>query len=199
MFRCLGVQVFRCSGVQVFRCSGVQVFRCLGFRVQGGEENLDETVFGWNCRGWNCQLFLDESVFGRVFFLQSVPNHFCGDDNTAEVDLGTIISVNQLSIHGAVADICDELAWRISGCSESTRKTCCSVQFGDYGDASRSVDNEPDASDQWKGARKLAARLWTKNRKSSRSSSIDQTVVQCKFREDCGEMTVFHDPRQCGS
>ena len=48
--------------------------------------------------------------------------HFCGDDGTAEVVLGTIISVNQLSIYGAVADMCDELAWRISGCSESTGK-----------------------------------------------------------------------------
>ena len=31
-----------------------------------------------------------------------------------------IISVNQLSIYGAVADMCDELACRISGCSERT-------------------------------------------------------------------------------
>ena len=48
--------------------------------------------------------------------------HFCGDDDTAELVLRTIISVNQLSIDGAVADVCDELAWRISGCSESTGK-----------------------------------------------------------------------------
>ena len=48
--------------------------------------------------------------------------HFCGDDETAEVVLRTIISVNQLSIYGAVADVCDELACRISDCSESTGK-----------------------------------------------------------------------------
>ena len=48
--------------------------------------------------------------------------HFCGDDGTAEVFLRTIISVNQLSVYGAVADMCDELASRISGCSESTEK-----------------------------------------------------------------------------
>ena len=46
--------------------------------------------------------------------------HFCGDDNTAELVLRTIISVNQLSICGAVADMCDELAVRIWGCSERT-------------------------------------------------------------------------------
>ena len=46
--------------------------------------------------------------------------HSCGDDDTAELALRTITSVNQLSIYGAVADMCDELACRISGCSEST-------------------------------------------------------------------------------
>ena len=44
--------------------------------------------------------------------------HFCGDEKTVEVVLRTIISVNQLSIYGAVADMCDELACRISDCSE---------------------------------------------------------------------------------
>ena len=48
--------------------------------------------------------------------------HFCGDDDTAELVLRTIISVNQLSVYGAVADMCDELAWRIYGHSECTRK-----------------------------------------------------------------------------
>ena len=48
--------------------------------------------------------------------------YFSGDDETAEVVLRTIISVNQLSVYGAVADMCRELAWRISGCSERTGK-----------------------------------------------------------------------------
>ena len=40
--------------------------------------------------------------------------YICGDDNTAELVLRTTISVNQLSIYGAAADMCDELAWRLS-------------------------------------------------------------------------------------
>ena len=32
--------------------------------------------------------------------------HFCGDTDTVEVVLRTIISVNQLSVYGAVADLC---------------------------------------------------------------------------------------------
>ena len=39
---------------------------------------------------------------------------------TIQVVLRTIISVNELSVYGAVADMCDELACRISGSSEST-------------------------------------------------------------------------------
>ena len=45
---------------------------------------------------------------------------FCGDEDTAEVVLRRIISVNQFSIYRAVADMCDELACRMFGCSERT-------------------------------------------------------------------------------
>ena len=41
--------------------------------------------------------------------------------------LRTIISVNQLSIYGAVEDMCDELACRISDCSERTGKLVVTV------------------------------------------------------------------------
>ena len=34
--------------------------------------------------------------------------HFCADEGTIETVFRTIISVNQLSIYGAVSDLCDE-------------------------------------------------------------------------------------------
>ena len=34
--------------------------------------------------------------------------HFCADEGTIETVFRTIISVNQLSIYGAVADLCEE-------------------------------------------------------------------------------------------
>ena len=37
--------------------------------------------------------------------------HFCGDDETAKVALRAIISVDQLSVYRALADMCEELAW----------------------------------------------------------------------------------------
>ena len=48
--------------------------------------------------------------------------HFCGEPQTVEVVLRTIISVNQLSVYGTEADMCDELASRISDCSASRRR-----------------------------------------------------------------------------
>ena len=36
--------------------------------------------------------------------------HFNGSDDTIELILRTVISVNQLSVHGAVADLCIEMA-----------------------------------------------------------------------------------------
>ena len=45
---------------------------------------------------------------------------FSGDPQIVEVFFRSIISVNQLSIYGAVADMCEELASQISDCSAST-------------------------------------------------------------------------------
>ena len=36
--------------------------------------------------------------------------HFNGSDDTIELILRTVISVNQLSVYGAVPDVCKELA-----------------------------------------------------------------------------------------
>ena len=37
-----------------------------------------------------------------------LPIHFCADGDTIETVLRSIISVNQLSIYGAVSELCDE-------------------------------------------------------------------------------------------
>ena len=65
---------------------------------------------------------LEREAFKKIKEKKKCQYIFCGDDETADVFCRTIISVNRLSIRGAVADICDELVWRLSGCSEGTRK-----------------------------------------------------------------------------
>ena len=44
--------------------------------------------------------------------------HFNGSDDTIELILGTIISVNQLSVYGAVSDLCREIARNSRGMGE---------------------------------------------------------------------------------
>ena len=124
----------------------------------------------------------------RIFAKQrgvKLSKHFWGDADTVGVDLRTIISVNQLSVYGAVADMCGELASRISDCSESVGRLVAEDKIRDHGSTNRFVDNDQTTSDQWDGARRFAARVWTKIRKSSRFFSIDQTVLQCKFHKYC--------------
>ena len=83
---------------------------------------------------WNEEI--RKSKKGKLSF------HFCGDDKTVEVVLRTITSVNQLSIYGAVADMCDELACRISDCSESREKFVAQRQSRNYSYSSRIDDHE---------------------------------------------------------
>ena len=52
-----------------------------------------------------------ESVVSRNAQRQSrwkIIFHFCADGSTIETVLRTIISVNQLGVHGAVSDVCEE-------------------------------------------------------------------------------------------
>ena len=74
--------------------------------------------------------------------------HFCGDDKTVEVVLRTISSVNHLSIYGAVADMCDDLACRMSDCSERTGKLVAQDKSRNYGCSYRLDDNEQIATDR---------------------------------------------------
>ena len=73
--------------------------------------------------------------------------HFNGSDETFDVVFRTMISVNQLSIYGAVADMCEELAWEFSRCSEGTG-TRGTERFRDRGHANRIVDNQSNFSDR---------------------------------------------------
>ena len=112
---------------------------------------------------------------GNYFFTSG------GDDITVEVVLRTIISVNQLNI---------------SGCSERTGELVAqdnpetTVLPTELTAANRSPRTDENMQGNW---------LHNCERNSSRSSSIDQTMLQGWYQEDRGEGTVFHDPRRCGT
>ena len=58
-------------------------------------------------------MFRGSSVFERGSLWSEgggkLSAHFCGDTDTVEVCLRAIISINQLSVYGAVAVMCDDL------------------------------------------------------------------------------------------
>ena len=116
---------------------------------------------------------------------------FCSDDETPEVVLRTITSVNQLSIYGAVADMCDELVCRIFGCSERTGKlvaqdnpetTVIPTELTTTSKSPRTDDN---------GEGKLLQNYEQKIANLPEHLQLNTKTV--------ARGTVFHDPRRCGT
>ena len=113
--------------------------------------------------------------------------HFNGSDDSIELILRTIISVNQLSVHGAAADLC-----------------------GDQSETHEVRRNPPRMGiwNQWLYRQNfllltLFFRLMPKyketccvntsrNRRTSWTREIDQTLLQCWFLEEYLEMTILH-------
>ena len=96
-------------------------------------------------------------------------------------------SINQLSIHGAAADMCDGLACRISGCSEHTR--------------------EPVAQDNPETT-VIPTELSTTNKSPRTDNNVQGNLLQnyeqklanlSEHLQLSGEGTVFHDPLRCGT
>ena len=118
--------------------SRTDIGRCLGLDQKRNGTELTRAIRTgkWDRVAEDMMLNFSESGHHRIPWIQcfgtrrlesckgkgKLSVHFCFDDKTVEVVLRTIISVNQLSIYGAVADMFDELACRISGCSERTGK-----------------------------------------------------------------------------
>ena len=63
-------------------------------------------------------LFFDDPVLLRADFKRKgkvrPTEHFNGSDETIEVILRMVITVNHLSMYGAVAAMCGDLAWEVS-------------------------------------------------------------------------------------
>ena len=64
--------------------------------------------------------------------------HFCADGDTIETVFRTIISLNQLSIYGAVSDVCEEY----STCQTSTVRPLAGRTIWPIVRASRLIDND---------------------------------------------------------
>ena len=82
-------------------------------RPQGGWDRVAELMM-IKFRDSGHPVFLATSPLSRGTLKSKgggiLSTHFCADGDTVETVFRTIISVNQLSIYGAVSDLCDELS-----------------------------------------------------------------------------------------
>ena len=84
--------------------------------------NRSADVIVLHLREWTSYLSSNKCVGPRISEKQErniIDQHNC-DLSTAELFFGTIISVNQLSVHGAISDWCEDLAQQISDHSFSS-------------------------------------------------------------------------------
>ena len=124
--------------------------------------------------------------------------HFCGDKDAVEVVLRTIVSVNQLSVYGAVADMCDKLASRISGCSASMERPFAKdkpeimVSLTDLSTTTKPLLTNGQARGNL---------LREYKRKFANLPDDLRLIRLCSdgFREHCRSRTVFCDPGRCGT
>ena len=99
--------------------------------------------------------------------------HFNGSDENIELLLSREISAIQLSVYGAIADLCNELPKVFRGSGE----TCSTWSFGNDGD-SYSPFCWRD-SDQWTATEKPGARIRAEIRAIVRRPEIIQTMFWC--------------------
>ena len=69
--------------------------------------------------------------------------HFCADGDTIETVFRTIISVNQLSIYGAVSDVCEEYGT----CQQERGDPCWQDNLTPFVRASKIIDNDTQTFD----------------------------------------------------
>ena len=94
--------------------------------------------------------------------------HFCADEGTIETVFRTIISVNQLSIYGAVSDVCEEY----SICQARTGRPVLAGQFHPLFEPARLLMTTPTPSTEVP-AQKIIAKVPTTSGKAISTKSCD--------------------------
>ena len=95
--------------------------------------------------------------------------HFCADGDTIETVFRAIISVNQLSLYGAVADLCEEN----SACQTSTERPVLAGQSGPLFEPAKLLTVTPRPSIVIPAQEKFTAEVQRTSGKASTTRSID--------------------------
>ena len=113
--------------------------------------------------------------------------HFNGSDETIEFILRTGISVNQLSVYGAVADLCGELA----GDSRGTGKPAANEDLKSMLIPTEFPTAKPVSQADAEVQGNLLREYEQKCAELPEKRNIDQTLLQCWFFEEYWEKIFF--------
>ena len=117
--------------------------------------------------------------------------HFCADEGKIETVFRTIISVNQLSIYGAVSDLCDEC----KPCHVRTGRLVLAGQSDPLFVPKIFVDENTYTFDRWSCARRYLAKVPRTSGKALTTKSCDQILYRCRILDNSWSRTVLHDER----
>ena len=116
--------------------------------------------------------------------------HFCADGDTSETVFRTILSVNQLSIYGAVSDLCDEYSTcqarteRLDMVGQSDHCLCRQVRWWQHLHLRLKFLH-----------RKFMAKVQRTSGKASTTRSIDKVLYWCWIPDNSWRRTSLHDKK----
>ena len=99
------------------------------------------------------------------------------------------ISVNQLSIYGAVSDLCEEY----SSCQTRTGRPVVAEQSDPPFRASRLIDNDTHTLNWNSCTRNSFAEAQRSSGRASTTRSIDKDLYWCRIPENSWSRTILHD------
>ena len=120
--------------------------------------------------------------------------HFCADGDTIEPFFRTIISANQLSIYGAVSDLCDEI--QCVSCKNG--ETCTGRTIWSIVWASKVVDDNTYTFDWSSCTRRLLQKYKERVERLSQQNRVIKICTDAGFLTtvDVGQYFI-HDKRHC--
>ena len=117
--------------------------------------------------------------------------HLCADEGTIETVFRTIISVNQLSIYGAVSDLREECKSRPCW----NRETCFDGTIWPIVCAEKFVDENIYTFDWWSCAIRSIAKVPRTSGQVVTTKSCDWILYWCRIPDNGWCRTVLHDKR----
>ena len=115
--------------------------------------------------------------------------HFCADGNTIETVFRTIISVNQLSIYGAVSDVCEEY----STCQTRTGRPVLAGQSDPLFEPAKLLIMTPRPSIEIPAKENLLQKYKERVERLPQQDRLIKELYWCRIPENSWSRTVFHD------